>query len=139
MLDFITENFTKITSKCLDRYAKECNTSKKNVQLIFKLGTDDEPEYLIYKEYKPYKVLTFLEVLGVKLDFKGYSLFVPKFIRGALNRFCDEHSIEKSKVKVVLFFNPDSKMNMWLYNNSECIKSVELIELFDTTDILNEQ
>jgi hypothetical protein len=137
MLDFITEKFTDIVSKCLERNAKELNTQKKNVQLVFKLGQDGEAEYLLTKDYTNVKVLDFMEVLGVRIDFKGYSFFVPNFIKGALNRFCESDNIEASKVSVVTYFN-DKEMVMWLYNGNQYVKQVELESLFNTEDILSE-
>lgn len=139
MIDFISEKFSDIASKCLERNAKEYGAKKQDMQLVFKLGTDGETEYLIYKEFKPVKVVTFMQVLGVKLDFKGYSLFVPKFIKGALNRFCEESDIDKQNVRVILNFDEKNTMLMWLYNGSNFVKGVTLESLFDTTDILAEQ
>jgi len=138
MIDFISEKFTEIVSKCLERNAKEQATAKKNMQLVFKLGESGEAEYLIYKDYKPVKVVTFMEVLGVKLDFKGYSLFVPNFIKGALTRFCEQHSIERNKVRVIVSFDEGNKMVMWLYNNTEFVSQVTLDELIDAKDIITE-
>jgi len=136
MIDFILEKFTEITSKCLEKKAKEYETKKTNMQLVFKLNTEDEVEYLIYKDYQPKKVVSFLEVLGVKLDFKGYSLFVPNFIKGALNRFCEEESIEKDKVRVVMNFNNNNDLLIFLYNNNQFVKQVELESLFDGEDMI---
>jgi hypothetical protein len=139
MIDFILEKFTDITLKCLERNSKSFGVEKKEVQLVFKFNNIEDVEYLIMNNYKPQKVLTFLEVLGVKLDFKGYSLFVPKFINGALNRFCVEHEIEKNKVAVVLSFNATkNKLILWLYNGNQPIKEVELESLFDGEDMLTE-
>jgi hypothetical protein len=134
MVDFILEKFTEIVSKCLERNAKEYKTDKKNMQLVFKLGVDGETEYLIYKDYQPVKVVTFLQVLGVKLDFKGYSIFVPKFIKGALDKFCEELSIDKDNVRVVMNFDDKDKINVWLYNSNQFVKQVELETLFDNAE-----
>jgi hypothetical protein len=139
MLDFITEKFTELTSKCLDRNAKEYNAKKKDMQLVFKLDSEGDVQYLIYREYKPEKVVTFLQVLGVKLDFKGYSLFVPNFIKGALGRFCESDKIDKDKVRVILNFDERNNMNMWLYNNSSFVKQITLDSLFDTEDMITEE
>jgi hypothetical protein len=136
MIEFISEKFSSIAIKCLERNAKEFKVGKKEVQLIFKLNTSNEVDYLIAKQYEPQKVLSFLEVLGVKLDFKGYSLFVPKFIKGALTRFCDEHKIEKSKVGVLISCSDKDELIMWLYGGNKAIKQVTLESLFDTEDIL---
>jgi len=72
------------------------------------------------------------------LDFKGYSLFVPKFIKGALERFCEEENIDKDKVRVVLNFNADNDLLLFLYNNNEFVKQVELESLFDGKDMIEE-
>lgn len=137
MIDVIKKQFTEITSKCLDRYAKEYNTQKKNMQLVFKLGANSEPEYLIYKDYQPQKVISFLEVLGVRFDIRGFSLFVPNFIKGALNRFCESETIERGNVRTVLTFDEKGNLLIWLYDNTTFIKQVELESLFETEDILD--
>ena len=116
--------------------AKENGTKKRNMQLVFKLGSNSEAEYLIYKDYQPLKVVSFLEVLGVRFDMRGYSLFVPKFIKGALERFCEEDTIDRANVRVLLSFNENDEMLMWLYDNTEFKKQVELDSLFSTDDIL---
>lgn len=138
MIDFISEKFTEISLKCLDRYSKEYNAKKVNMQLVFKLNQDSEAEYLIYKDYQPQKNISFMEVLGVKLDFKGYSLFVPKFIKGALERFCEEYNIKKNNVRVLLNFNADNELLLFLYNSNEFVKQVELESLFDGKDMIEE-
>ena len=138
MIDYILEKFTGIASKCLEEFAKELKVKKQELQLVFKLDEgNDDVKYVIYNNWLKEKEITFLQVLRAKIDFKGYSLFVPKFIKGALNRFCDECKIEKDVVSVVLFFNEQNKMVMYLYNNITHVKKIELEELFDTTDILN--
>jgi hypothetical protein len=138
MIDFILEKFTDITSKCLERNAKDLGVPKHNLQLVFKLGEDGEAEYLIYNDFKPHKPLSFMEVLGVKIDFKGYSLFVPNFIKGALNRFCESDNITIQNVRVVLWFNNSNDMEMYLYDGGKYIKHIELEDLFNTEDILQE-
>jgi hypothetical protein len=137
MIDIILEKFTEISKKCLDKQSKELGVDKKNVQLIFKLNLKDEVEYLITENCKPKKVLTFLEVLGVRIDFKGYSLFVPKFIHGALHRFCKE-GIQPDKVSVMLFCGNSDKLIMWVYNGSTPVKQITLQSLFNEEDVIIE-
>jgi len=136
MIDVIQNKFTDISSKCLEKYAKQEGVKKTDVQLIFKLGQSGDAEYLIYKQYKPLKVLTFMEVLGVRIDFKGYSLFVPNFIKGALNRYSSENNISKENVRVMLLFNEKNDMFMWLYDGTNCIKQVDLESMVNGEDIL---
>jgi hypothetical protein len=150
MLGYIVEKFTDITLKCLKKNAEEFGVDADKVQLLFKLTETDEVKYLMAKENKPLKYLTFLEVLGVRFDLKGYSLYVPKFISGALLRFCDEHKIEKNMVLIMLKKNPmfglenedgekdNQQLIIRLYNGSKYVMPVELINLFDSEDIISE-
>jgi hypothetical protein len=137
MIDVISSKFTSIATECIIRNAKEFNVDKSKVQLVFKLGVDGNSEYLICKEYKPQRVLTFLQVLGVRIDIKGYSLFVPKFIKGALNRFCEEEKISKHNVRVMIMTSEKGSLNMWLYNDSQYVKQVLLESLFDASDMVS--
>lgn len=139
MIDIICKKFNEISKNCITRNAKELGVESTKVQLVFKLGFSGEAEYLIYKEYKPIKALKFLEVLGVKLDMYGYSLYVPNFIKSALNRFCDEHKIGRDKVRVLFNLNQSGNLIGWLYNDSQYVKQFELASLFDASDMINIQ
>lgn len=135
MLDIIEEKFTEIVSNCLEKNAKKENVSKKDMQLVFKLNGSGDAEYVLYKNYQPIKVLTFLNVLGVMIDIRGYSLFVPQFISGALVRFCEENEIENNNVRVVTSFQND-KFVLWLYNHNVFIKEVAIESLFNAEDMM---
>jgi hypothetical protein len=139
MLDTILEKFKEIASKCTKKYAKENQTYQKSMQLVFKLSADkQDSEYVMYKDYKPLKVLTFLQVLCVPIDLRGYSLFVPRFIKGALVRFCEECNIPTQNVRVLLNFDENGQMFMFLYNGADFVKEVELESLFNANDLVNE-
>lgn len=138
MIGAILEKFTEIATKCNTRYAKEEGTMREKIQLVFKLG-QDEVEYLIYKDYAPLKKITFMQVLGKKLDIMGYGLYVPKFIKGALEKFCGEHNIEQNNVRVVISIQENEDLFMYLYNGSKFIKALELESLFDPQSIVMEE
>ena len=137
MVEMILGKFTDITLKCLERNAEALSVEKKDVRLVFRLNAEGEVEYWITKFYKPQKKLSFLEVLGVKLDFKGYSLFVPKFIQGALNRFCVEDNIERKNVYVVLS-NVDDNLVMKLQDERKEVRKINLKSLFNADDMVIE-
>ncbi len=140
MIGIIKEKFTDIATKCTTRYAKEEATMRDKIQLVFKLSeSGDEAEYLIYKDYKPLKKITFMQVLGVKIDMMGYSLYVPKFIRGSLVRFCETHDIQKKDVRVVLSIQENEDLFMYLYNGGKFIREVELESLFNPEDVVIEE
>jgi hypothetical protein len=135
MLDIIEEKFTEIVSNCLEKNAKKEGVLKKDMQLAFKLNSREDAEYVLYKNYQPIKVLTFLNVLGVIVDLRGYSLYVPQFISGALLRFCEENEIEKQNIRVVANFQND-KFVLWLYNHNSFVKEITIESLFNPQDVM---
>lgn len=140
MIGMIKEKFSDIATKCTTRYAKEEATMRDKIQLVFKLSDDgSEAEYVIYKDYKPLKKITFNQVLGVKIDMMGYGLYVPKFIRGSLVRFCETFDITKKDVRVVLSIQENEDLFMYLYNGGKFIREVELESLFNPEDMVVEE
>jgi hypothetical protein len=140
MIGIIKEKFTSIATKCVTRYAKEEGTMRDKIQLVFKLSEDgSEAEYVLYKDYKPLKKITFMQVLGVKIDMMGYSLYVPKFIRGSLVRFCETFEIEQKNVRVVLSIQENEDVFMYLYNSGTFLREVELESLFNPEDVVIEE
>jgi hypothetical protein len=153
MIDIIKKQFTNITIKCLERYGAENGTTKEKMQLVFKLGADQrsetdkqkgrkeerDVEYLICKEYNIVKEITFLQVLGVKIDMSGKSLFVPNFIKGALFRLAEKHKIPTNNVRVILSSDGKNDVVLWLYDDNKYIVQFSLDNLFETEDILEQQ
>lgn len=140
MIGMIKEKFSDIATKCTTRYAKEEATMRDKIQLVFKLSDDgSEAEYVIYKDYKPLKKITFNQVLGVKIDMMGYGLYVPKFIRGSLVRYCETFDITKKDVRVVLSIQENEDLFMYLYNGGKFIREVELESLFNPEDMVVEE
>lgn len=140
MIGMIKDKFTDIATKCTTRYAKEEATMRDKIQLVFKLSDDgSEAEYVLYKDYKPLKKITFNQVLGVKIDMMGYGLYVPKFIRGSLVRYCETFNIEQKDVRVVLSIQENEDLFMYLYNGGKFIREVELESLFNPEDMVVEE
>lgn len=140
MIGMIKDKFSDIATKCTTRYAKEEATMRDKIQLVFKLSDDgSEAEYVIYKDYKPLKKITFNQVLGVKIDMMGYGLYVPKFIRGSLVRFCETFDITKKDVRVLLSIQENEDLFMYLYNGGKFIREVELESLFNPEDMVVEE
>jgi hypothetical protein len=139
MVEVISDKFNEIVKKCLEKNAINFNVDKTEVQLILKYNPDNELQYLISKMYKAQKSISFKEVLGVRMDLKGYSLYVPKFIKGALNRFSEEYKIETSRISVMIFMDSDNNMKLWLYDGINPKKDIKLESLFDAEDITTEE
>ena len=136
MVEFISGKFENIVRKCLEKNAKDFQVDKKEVQLSLKLSEDENVEYSISKMYKKQKNITFLEVLDVRLDFKGYSLFVPKFIVNSLKRISEENIININDLSVMMFTTENNTLNLYVYDGFKPIKPIHLSSLFNTDDII---
>ena len=86
--------------------------------------------YRMYNNYKKVEDVTFLNILGVKIDFKGYSVYAPPFIKKTLLRFANELSSDNQNVFVMLYLTDENDLQLSLYNLGEYVKNFDLEELF---------
>jgi hypothetical protein len=130
MIDFILSEFEKITFKACEKYASSLGEQTKNVQLVLGLNDETEVIYSLCRNYNPEKKVSFMEILGVRIDFKGYSMIVPPFIQKTLLRYAEEHSAKPKDVCVMIIPKDDKKTTMWLYVNSQPKSQIEMENLF---------
>jgi hypothetical protein len=130
MIDFISAEFTKICKKAIEKFSNDLQTPKEDVAITFNLK-NGEVYYNLLKDFKVYKEVTFMEILGVRIDFKGYSMLVPPFIQKSLLGFCEEFKIEESKVNVMALLVQEN-ICLVLFNDTEQIKQIRLDDLLKT-------
>ena len=137
MIEFIQNETKKIMYKCCERFAKQQQKETEKVQLV--LGLNEEGNtYTLCEEYAPIEQVDIMGVLGVKIDFLGYSRLAPPFIVKSLMRFSDTHNIdlEKTKVMCVPTKNEQGKNDMFLflYNGNQYVETITFADLFDERD-----
>jgi hypothetical protein len=130
MIEFISAEFTKICKKAIEKFSDDLQTPKEDVAITFNLK-NGEVYYNLLKDFKAYKEVTFMEILGVRIDFKGYSMLVPPFIQKSLLGFCEEFKIEESKVNVMALLVQEN-ICLVLFNDTEQIKQIRLDDLLKT-------
>ena len=130
MIEFISAEFTKICKKAIEKFSDDLQTPKEDVAITFNLK-NGEVYYNLLKDFKVYKEVTFMEILGVRIDFKGYSMLVPPFIQKSLLGFCEELKIEQSKVNVMALLVQEN-ICLVLFNDTEQIKQIRLDDLLKT-------
>lgn len=131
MIDFISAEFTKICQKAIERFSNDLQKPKEDVVITFNLNENGDVIYRLLKDFKFEKEVTFMEILGVRIDFKGYSMLVPPFIQKSLIGFCQEYSIEPSKVNVMALLVQE-KVCLVLFNDTEQVKQIQLHDLLKT-------
>jgi hypothetical protein len=131
MIDFILAEFTKICKNAIERFSNDLQKPKEDVVITFNLDENNDVSYRLLKDFKFEKQLTFMEILNVRIDFKGYSMLVPPFIQKSLIGFCDEYKIQPSKVNVMVLLVQE-KICLVLFNDTEQIKQIQLHDLLKT-------
>lgn len=141
MQEFITNETKKIFSKAIQRYAKKDGISEENVSILLHLFDEGEigeggevERYVGYKichNYVPVKSVTIMEILGVKIDLKMYSVLVPPQIKNILEKFEKETGSKDIEVGVYLDRDDSDEVNYFLFNNGQLVKKFELEEVLN--------
>ena len=138
MIDFIQRETKKIMFKCCEKYSNERKMGIENVQLI--LGLNEKGNtYTMCINYVPKEDRTFLEVLGVVLDFKGYSLIAPQFITKSLIRFSENYKIDLERIKVMCVPQLDNNkpdVLLFVYNGNDYVDTISFPQLFREEDLV---
>jgi hypothetical protein len=137
MIDFIQSETKKIMYNCIKKYAEREKKEISSVQLV--LGLDENGNtYTLCEEYQPKKELDILGVLGVRIDFLGYSRLAPPFILKSLVRFSDEFDfpLENSKVMCIPSENDKGKPDvlLFVYNKNAYVEEITFADLFREED-----
>ena len=137
MIDFIQSETKKIMYNCIKRYAEKKKKDISDVQLV--LGLDENGNtYTLCEQYQPKQELDILGVLGVRIDFLGYSRLAPPFILKSLIRFSEGYNypLENSKVMCIPTTNEKGKPDvlLFVYNNNAYVDSITFAELFREED-----
>jgi hypothetical protein len=138
MIDFIQSKTKKIMYDCMRNYADKVKIQISDVQLV--LGVNENGNtYTICELYAPKQEMNFLEVLGVKIDFLGYSVFAPPFILKSLVRFSEDFGfpVQNSKVMCVPTTNDNNKPDvlLFVYNENKYVDTITFQELFREEDM----
>lgn len=136
MIDVIASKTKDIMLNCCEKYAKKNGLSIDYVQLNLALkfveteeGTQVSDTYFLCEGYQKKVEYDIMKVLGVLVDFLGYSKLAPPFIIKSLVRYSEEHNISLENVSIMCvpytYLNEKgrtkSNVNLYLYNGNEYV------------------
>jgi hypothetical protein len=138
MIDFIQSETKKMMYKCCERYAKDKGLAVDDVQLILALDENGNT-YTMCEKYEKKEKYDIMQVLGVKIDFLGYSQLAPPFILKSLIRFSEEYNIRLDKISVMCVPSKNEKgkndILLFIYNKDQYFRTITFDELFREQDI----
>lgn len=139
MQEFIVNETKKIFNKAIKRYAKKDGVEPENVSVLLHLYDEGEIDengelerkvgYKICHNYAPVKSVSIMDILGVLIDMRGYSMLVPPQIKNILLGFESELSSKDVEVCVFLDREDDDEVIYFLFSNGQLIKKFQLEEV----------
>lgn len=139
MQEFIVNETKKIFNKAIKKFAKKDGVDQEKVSILLHLKDDGEIDengelvrevgYKVCHNYAPVKSVTIMEVLGVMIDLRGYSMLVPPQIKNILKGFEEELSSKDVEVCVFLDREDDDEINYFLFSNGQLVKKFQLEEV----------
>lgn len=131
----IIAEFEKVVAKAQDRFAKHLQTTPDKIQVVLGLNADESPRYILYNEYKPVRILSINEVLGVKIDLLGKAGMVEMFLGKVLPKVAVENEIPKEQLRV-LCIQKDEKQFLFVANGSQTVKEIQLADLITDQELM---
>ena len=129
MQEFIVAETKKIFCKAIKKFSKKENVEKEEVSILLYLEDVDGERQTAYKvchHHVPTRQTTFMEIMGVIIDYKGYSLFVPPQIKKIIEDF--ENELKSSDIEVCVYLNrdDDEEVRYFVYNNKAFVREFHL-------------
>lgn len=127
MEEFIINETNKIFTKAIKNFSKTDKVDEHEVSILLYLkGEDRETGYKVCHHHAPVREVTMMNILGVKIDLKGYSLLVPPQIKKIIENF--ESSIGSKNIELCVYLNreEDDEVRFFLYNDGTLEKEVFL-------------
>jgi hypothetical protein len=133
MQEFIVSETNKIFKKAIKNFAQKEKVDESEVSLLLTLSKD-ESRNVIYKvcvHHVPKYEVGILQVLGVRIDLKGYSLLVPPQIKKILEGF--EQQRDSKEIDVCIYLSRDEDADdVWYY----LFDGGKLVQQFALVDVL---
>ena len=143
MQEFIISETNKIFSKAILRFSKKESQDSLQASILLCLSNDEEKNvvYKICFEHQVVRECSIMDILGVKIDLKGYSMLVPPHIKKILENFSEE--LNSTNVEVMVYLGredendgedkndeeDENEVIYFLYNNQSLVKRFKLSEV----------
>jgi len=123
----------KIMLNAIKNFSKKDELEQNEVQFL--ISTKDKksctPNYLYMKKHIPDRIVSFNDILGVKLDFLGREMIASPFIANTIRRLSREQQIEPLEVNVLIYSTGGDNVSLYFFANKEPIKKLTFDYIFE--------
>lgn len=128
----IFEKTRDIMSKGINRFAEQYGTENTNVQI--RITADDSEtkgglKYTMCQEWQPKEDVTFLQIMGRKIDLLGYEYLSAPFMRKSVEKFAADHDSTLENTSAFLSVYKDT-IAVSVFKDTECVRSLLLEKHF---------
>lgn len=126
----IYEKTQGIMLKGIERYAGEYGVEPKDVQIHVMADSGDGVLYKMCQGWRPKEEVTFLQIMGKKMDLLGFEMLSTPFMRKSLDKFANEFDTDVKNVSVFLA-NHQGSVALAVYSSTQCVKTLTLKQHFE--------
>lgn len=119
-----------IMLKGIERYSGNYGVEPKDVQIHVSADSGNGVLYKMCQGWRPKEEVTFLQIMGKKMDLLGYEMLSTPFMRKSLEKFANEFDTPIEKVSVFLV-NHKGSIALAVYSSTQCVKTLTLEKHFE--------
>lgn len=126
----IAKQIEKTIKKGFGKIAKKENIDVNKIQVLIKVDekTEDGLSYLLIKDNKPAKNLSFEEVIGVKVDLLRLKGAVVPILQNSIEAMSQVEEISKENIGYMIVFR-DGNLHYFLFNCFAKVRKMEIDEV----------
>lgn len=127
----IASSFTKTMEKAFTHFSKKFGCNPENIQVIIRAKDEKVTlQYLLMKDFKVIREVSFKEILDVKVDILGKEMVATPFLQDTLVSLSEKSGIKLTEASVVIYNTEKERgeAKLVLYNNNKLVRQLDLEE-----------
>tara|TARA_A100000171_G_C2001877_1_gene82212 strand:- start:24 stop:413 length:390 start_codon:yes stop_codon:yes gene_type:complete len=128
----IFEKTQKIMNTGIGKYSRINEVTEEQTQILVKAEGDEKVNYTICKEWKPLEVVSFKQIMDVRVDILGFEMLASPFLRKSVDMYSKYY--ESDDVNLFIF-KKDSKLGIAVYEKNNFKEILTLEKQFERLGI----
>jgi hypothetical protein len=128
----IFQKTQKIMNTGIAKYSRINEVTEEQTQILVKAEGDEKVNYTICKEWKPLEVVSFKQIMDVRVDILGFEMLASPFLRKSVDMYSKYY--ESDDVNLFIF-KKDSKLGIAVYEKNNFKEILTLEKQFERLGI----